>query len=259
MVLFIVNHTGVEMAKMSKNKDNVLSYEPKARFQGRIIRFGGVSFILLAFLYPLLFLNANLPDSLTHSWQEVLTSLRNPSISIIFFWLFVSVLPVLVLTGAYGAYEALKDKKLLWMKIALIFAYVSAFSFMIGISRWSGILWTLSAMYQKNNESENLEVFEEIYRMTDLYFGQYIGQNMAEIFFFMFILLVSFASFRHPRIPNWQACIGLIASVFGLTGAFRHYHATAEAFFTVSQVLSLTTIWMITFGLALLLYKRREG
>lgn len=242
---------------MAKNQG--YTKEPKARFHGRIIRFGGYSFLVLVLFFPILFMNAQLPESLSLSWQNILASLREQSFYTLFFWIFATFLPLLVLTGAYGAYEALKDRHLLLMKFALIAAYFSAFSFLVGMSQWSGIAWELSSIYQNGGMVDDTKSVDLLMTYIDLYIGQYIGQNIAEVSLFIFIFLSSLASFRHARIPNWQAVIGVVTAVFGLVGAFRHYNETADAFFKVSQSLALTPVWMLTFGLALLFYKRRQG
>lgn len=231
--------------------------EGKARYHGRIIKFGGWSFIVAGIFYPILILNANPPKSIDLPAAELLSSLQSGNSMEFLFWIFATLIPLLLISGSFGAYEALKDRSLLVMKLAMVAIFLATFSLMMGMLKWSGLSWHLASLYSEANGQEK-QILESVYQHMDLYLGTYFGQYLADGMFFTFVLLTSYVSYRHKRMPNWQALLGFVTATFGLVGAFRHIDESAQAFYQVSLSLSLTPIWMITLGVGLLLYKYRS-
>jgi hypothetical protein len=126
------------------------------------IRVGGIFLIsgALAFMGVFAYLAAqfNYPQVLDGSAAEVLPSLLATGTTGRAVWAIYGFLPLIWIPAGVGAFHALRGVREGSMRVAMLFAVVSAISMMLGLLRWPSIHWTLAQVYAAGTEADRTAI-----------------------------------------------------------------------------------------------------
>lgn len=223
------------------------------------IRVGGVFLIAgaLAFMGVFAFLAArfNYPQVLDGNADQVLPSLLATGSAGRAVWAIYGFLPLIWIPAGVAAFQALRDVREGSMRIAMLFAVVSALTMMLGLLRWPSIHWTLAQAYVTAGETERLAI-SATFAGLNSFLGNYIGEFLGELAFSVFFLLSGLAMLAHDgRFPRWIGYLGVVTAAAGLIGMFRNVTAIVSPIAAVNNY--LLPLWMIVFGVSLLRYRPR--
>jgi hypothetical protein len=59
-------------------------------------------------------------------------------------WALYGVLPLVFIPAGVGAFEALRNRASGPMRVGMLFAFLAAFSMMLGLMRWPSVHWELA-------------------------------------------------------------------------------------------------------------------
>jgi hypothetical protein len=218
-----------------------------------IVRIGGAFLIggALAFMGVFAFLAArfNYPQVLDGNAAQVLPSLLATGVTGRTVWAIYGFLPLIWIPAGVGAFHALRDVREGSMRVAMLFALVSALSMMLGLLRWPSIHWTLAQAYAAGSEADRMAI-SAIFAGLNSFLGNYVGEFLGELSFSLFFLLSGLAMLaRDSRYPRWVGYLGVFTAVAGLIGMFRNVTAVVDSVAAVNNY--LLPIWMIIFGISL--------
>lgn len=222
-----------------------------------VARAGGVSLILgaVAFIGVFSYLAAkfNYPAVLDGDAADVLPALLATGSRGRVVWAIYSLLPLCWIPAAVGAFEVLRRKSEGVMRMAMLFASVSALAMVLGLMRWPSFHWELARVWA--GERGTRPALNALFNATNLYLGNYIGEFLGELCVSVFFLLSAAAMLkRGSGFARWIGWLGMVTAIAGLVGMFRN---TTSAVAPVSEVNNyLLPVWMIVFGISLLHYSR---
>jgi len=221
------------------------------------IRVGGAFLIVgaLAFMGVFAFLAArfNYPQVLDGNADQVLPGLLATGATGRAVWAIYGFLPLIWIPAGVAAFQALRDVREGSMRIAMLFAVVSAVSMMLGLLRWPSVHWTLAQAYTTATEAERLTI-SAIFAGLNSFLGNYIGEFLGELAFSLFFMLSGLAMLaRGGRFPRWVGYLGVVTAAAGLIGMFRNVTTWVDPIAAVNNY--LLPLWMIIFGVALLRYR----
>ncbi|HKR08268.1 MAG TPA: DUF4386 domain-containing protein [Gemmatimonadaceae bacterium] len=222
-----------------------------------IIRIGGAFLVAgaLAFMAVFAFLAArfNYPAVLDGSAEQVLPSLLQTGDAGRLAWAIYGFLPLIWIPAGVGAFYALRRVREGSMRVAMLFAVVSALSMMLGLLRWPSIHWTLAQSYANATEVERAGIAATFAGLNS-FLGNYVGEFLGELAFSVFFLLSALAMLaRDARFPRWVGYLGVGTAVAGLIGMFRNATGLVDPIAAINNY--LLPLWMIVFGVALLRYR----
>jgi hypothetical protein len=141
------------------------------------------------------------------------------------------------------------------MRIAVLFAVVSALAMVLGLMRWPSFHWELARAWAA--EPAARPALNAVFNATNLYLGNYIGEFLGELSVSLFFLLSASAMLKHRSgFSRWISWLGIVTAVAGLIGMFRN---TTSVVAPVSEVNNyLLPLWMIVFGISLVRSSRRS-
>jgi hypothetical protein len=224
-----------------------------------IVRVGGAFLIggALAFMGVFAFLAArfNYPQVLDGNAAQVLPSLLATGMTGRAVWAIYGFLPLIWIPAGVGAFHALRDVREGSMRVAMLFALVSAVSMMLGLLRWPSIHWTLAQAYAAGSEADRTAI-SAIFAGLNSFLGNYVGEFLGELSFSLFFLLSGLAMLaRDSRYPRWLGYLGVFTAVAGLIGMFRNVTDVADPIAAVNNY--LLPLWMVVFGVSLLRHSPR--
>ena len=219
-----------------------------------IVRIGGVFLIAgaLAFMGVFAFLAArfNYPEVLDGTAAQVLPNLLATGTGGRTVWAIYGFLPLIWIPAGVGAFHALRGVREGSMRVAMLFAVVSAVSMMVGLLRWPSIHWTLAETYAAGSAADRTAI-DATFAGLNSFLGNYIGEFLGELSFSMFFLLSSLAMLaRGARFPRWIGYLGIFTAAAGLIGMFRNVSGVVNPIAALNNY--LLPLWMIIFGVALL-------
>ena len=228
-----------------------------------VIRVAGYSLIVaaIAFMGVFSYLAAqfNYPDVLDGRAADVLPALLATGDAGRAVWAIYALLPLFWLPAAAGAFHALRRESEGTVRLASLFAVVSAISMILGLMRWPSLHWELARAWAA--EPAARPALNAVFDGMNLYLGNYIGEFLGELSFSAFFLLCAFAMLkRESGFPRWIAWLGIITGAAGMIGMFRNVTAAVAPVAEVNNY--LLPLWMIVFGVSLLRYRvipSREG
>jgi hypothetical protein len=218
------------------------------------VRVGGVFLIggALAFMGVFAYLAArfNYPEVLDGSAAEVLPNLIATGATGRAVWGIYGLLPLIWIPAGVGAFHALRRVREGSMRVAMLFAAVSAISMMLGLLRWPSIHWTLAQAYATGTEADRMAI-SAIFAGLNSFLGNYVGEFLGELSFSVFFLLSGLAMLaKGARFPRWVGYTGVITSLAGLVGMFRNVTDVVDPIADVNNY--LLPLWMIIFGVSLI-------
>jgi hypothetical protein len=211
----------------------------------------------LAFVGVFAFLAAefNYPEVLDGNAAVVLPSLLATGQTGRFIWGLYGFLPLIWIPAGVGAFQALRHVREGTMRIAMLFAVVSAISMMLGLLRWPSIHWTLAQTYATGSTADQA-VISAVFDGLNSFLGNYIGEFLGELSFSVFFLLSGLAMLAPGAgFPRWVGFLGIFTAAAGLIGMFRNVSSIVAPVAAINNY--LLPLWMIVFGIALLRYSDR--
>lgn len=218
------------------------------------IRVGGVFLIggALAFMGVFAYLAArfNYPQVLDGNAVEVLPNLLATGTTGRAVWAIYGFLPLIWIPAGVGAFHALRGAREGSMRVAMLFAVVSAISMMLGLLRWPSIHWTLAQAYATGTEADRTAIGATFVGLNS-FLGNYVGEFLGELSFSVFFLLSGLAMLaKGARFPRWVGYLGILTAVAGMIGMFRNVSSVVDPVAAVNNY--LLPLWMIIFGVALI-------
>jgi len=211
----------------------------------------------IAFVGVFAFLAAefNYPEVLDGNAAEVLPSLLATGDTGRFVWAVYGFLPLIWIPAGVGAFHALRHVREGSMRIAMLFAVVSAVSMMLGLLRWPSIHWSLAQAYAAGTPADQT-VISAVFAGLNSFLGNYVGEFLGELSFSMFFLLSALAMLAPGAgFPRWVGFFGVFTAAAGLIGMFRNVSSIVAPVAAINNY--LLPLWMIVFGIALLRYRDR--
>jgi hypothetical protein len=218
------------------------------------IKVGGIFLIggALAFMGVFAYLAAqfNYPEVLDGNAAEVLPNLLATGTAGRSVWAIYGFLPLIWIPAGVGAFHALRRVREGSMRVAMLFAVVSAISMMLGLLRWPSIHWTLAQAYATGTEADRTAIGATFAGLNS-FLGNYVGEFLGELSFSLFFLLSGFAMLANgSRFPRWIGYLGVTTAVAGVIGMFRNVSTVVDPVAAVNNY--LLPFWMIIFGVALI-------
>jgi hypothetical protein len=221
---------------------------------------GGIALVggALAFLGVFSYLAARFeyPEVLDGSAPEVLPALVATGATGRAVWALYGVLPLVFIPAGVGAFEALRNRASGPMRVGMLFAFLAAFSMMLGLMRWPSVHWELARAWATAAEGDRL-VLAAVFDGLNRYLGNYIGEFVGELGFSVFFVLSGVGLSRHPRSPRWLAWWAIATGVLGLIGMWRNVTPAVDVVAAANNY--LLPAWMIGFGVWLVIASRTEG
>lgn len=222
----------------------------------RIIRAGGISLIFAAVAFMAVFswlaARFNYPEVLDGPAAVVLPALLATGDTGRLVWGIYSLLPLLWIPAAVGAFHALRDRSEGAMRLGMLLAVVSSISMILGLMRWPSFHWELARAWAA--EPGARPVLDAVFNAANLYLGNYIGEFLGELCFSAFFLLSASAMLkRDSGFSRWVGWLGIITGSAGLIGMFRNVTSAVAPIAEVNNY--LLPLWMIVFGVSLLRYR----
>jgi hypothetical protein len=168
-------------------------------------------------------------------------------------WAIYGFLPLIWIPAAVGAFQALRRVREGSMRVAMLFAVISALSMMLGLLRWPSIHWTLAEAYVAGTEADRAAI-AAVFAGLNSFLGNYVGEFLGELAFSLFFLLSGSAMLaRDSRFPRWAGYVGVVTAVLGMVGMFRNVAGVVGPISALNNY--LLPIWMIIFGVTLFRYR----
>jgi len=226
-----------------------------------VVRAGGAALIVgaLAFVGVFSYLAARFdyPAVLDGAAADVLPRLLATGDAGRLAWALYAFLPLVWIPAGVGAFHALRHVREGAMRVAMLFAALSAVAMILGLARWPSIHWELARSYVAGGVTERA-VIATVFDGLNAYLGNYVGEFLGELSFSVFFLL-SAGAMLHARsgFPRWLGILGLVTGIFGLVGMFRNVTGVVAPVAEVDNY--LLPAWMIAFGIGLLRAENRDA
>lgn len=164
-------------------------------------------------------------------------------------WSLYALIPLLLVPAAVGMTVALRDAAPGAARSGAVFAVISAFSMMLGLSRWPSVQWEIALRYGAATPSERVTL-DAMFAGLDSYLGNFLGEFVGELALNLFFLLTAYAMTRSARHPRWLGVGGIAASLIGFVAMFRN---ATSGVALVAEVNNLVLpIWLVILGVALI-------
>ncbi|MBK5259264.1 MAG: DUF4386 family protein [Thermoanaerobaculia bacterium] len=195
----------------------------------------------------------NYPDVLDGSAATVLPALLATGSSGRIAWAFYAFLPLIWIPAGVAAFHGLRHTGEGSMRVAMLFATITALAMMLGLMRWPSIHWELARAYVAES-SEQRAVIEAVFLGLNRYLGNYIGEFLGELCVSLFFGLSGRAMLREgSTMPRWVGYLALTTALAGLIGMFRNVTSAVAMVADVNNY--LLPVFMIAFGVSLMRYR----
>lgn len=234
------------------------NHVPRSSSSQSVVKVGGLSLIFgaVAFMAVFSYLAArfNYPEVLDGRASNVLPVLLATGEAGRAVWAIYSLLPLIWIPAAVGAFHALRAKSEGRMRLAVSFAVVSSLAMILGLMRWPSFHWELARTWV--SEPSVRPALEAVFNATNRYLGNYIGEFLGELCMSSFFLLSATAMAKQDSgFARWTAWLGIATGTAGLVGMFRNVTNAVAVIAELNNY--LLPVWMIVFGISLLRYAKR--
>lgn len=224
-----------------------------------IIRAGGFSLVLAAVLFACVFsylaARFDYPEVLDGRAADVLPALLATGPAGRAVWALYSLLPLLWIPSAIGAFHALRRESEGSSRLAMTFAFVSSIAMVLGLMRWPAFHWELARAWVADPAVR--PALAIVFDAMNLYLGNFIGEFLGELCAGMFFLLSATSMLRRGSgFPRWIGWVGIAASVTGLIAMFRNVTPAVSAIAEANNY--VLPLWMIVFGISLLRHRSNK-
>jgi hypothetical protein len=221
-----------------------------------VIRFGGYALVggAVAFLAVFTYLAAvfNYPEVLDGRAADVLPALLATGDTGRAVWAFYALLPLCWIPAGVAAFHALRGRSDGVMRIASLFAFLSAITMIAGLIRWPSFHWELARAWVADPAIR--PELAAVFAATNRYLGNYVGEFLGELCIGVFFLLSAVAMLKEGSgFARWIGWAGVIASAAGLMAMFRNITPAVSLIAEVNNY--VLPAWMIVFGVSLIRYR----
>jgi hypothetical protein len=225
-----------------------------------IIRAGGYALIVgaVSFMGVFSYLAAtfNYPDVLDGAAADVLPALLATGAAGRAIWAFYALLPLCWIPAGVGAFHALRPKSEGSMRVARSAAVLSSISMILGLMRWPSFHWELARTWASDPAIR--PELAAIFRATNLYLGNYIGEFLGELSISIFFLIAAMAMLqRESGFSRWVGWFGVATAAAGLIAMFRNVTPAVAVVAEIDNY--LLPLWMIIFGVSLVRYRAQTA
>lgn len=217
-----------------------------------IIKFAAWSYLLLAFLYPVFSLSSLQASKEVNVAYFVEGIVQGTGASHVW-WLFFTLIPMLLVFGAIGFYSAVKPYAFKTAGVSLAFSCLSAIGFLIGIGRWSTLNWGFGEAFIRYQESS--ELLTKLFLISNQIMGFWFGHVMAELCLFIAIGAMSLAMFYSKRFPIWLSGLSALLFIFGTVSVFRGLNEVAHLVHMTLNAFMLIPFFFILLAIGLFRFK----
>tara|TARA_Y100000296_G_scaffold7525_1_gene8957 strand:- start:1758 stop:2567 length:810 start_codon:yes stop_codon:yes gene_type:complete len=224
----------------------------RLRNHAKVVQVAAWSYILLAFLYPVFtFSSYQVADqgNIAASLQGLVEGAGASHV----WWLFFSLIPMLLVFGSIGFYSAVKPYAFKSAGLSLTFSVISAVGFLLGIGRWATLNWGFGEAFV--TYQENSDLLTQLYFWSNQFMGFWLGHVMAELFLFMAMGFMAYAMFHSKRFPRWLCLFAGLLFVLGTVSIFRDMNMAANAVHGFLQTLMLVPLFFILLAIGLFKFK----
>lgn len=228
----------------------------------RIVTVGGWSLILFTLLYlgmqVYLQVFFNYTVLLHGPDKEVLPLLLSGGIHLAVMLTIYSLIPLLLVPGAIGAFYAFREQSGPAMEVGIIFASFAILTFVLCLMRWPSINWYVALAYtQANPEQQSL--LTSFLLATNTYLGTYLGGFVTSICAAIWFFITSSAMLRAPDFPKWIGYTGRIAGIYLVIlviNNFKFFPPVIDA--VIRAIAPIDAVWLLVFGIGLLVHRRSD-
>lgn len=217
-----------------------------------IIKFAAWSYLLLAVLYPVFSLSSMQADKSVNVAYFVESIVKGTGADHVW-WLFFTLIPMLLVFGGIGFYSAVKPYAFKTAGISLTFSCLSALGFLIGIGRWSTMNWGFGEAFLRYKDSSDL--LAKLFIISNEIMGFWIGHVFAELCLFIAIGAMSFSMFYSKRFPVWLSGLSGLLFIFGTVSVFRDLNGVAHVVHIALNAFMLVPLFFILLAIGLYRFK----
>lgn len=215
------------------------------RAAGAFLAVSAVGFVVV---FTVLAIQFGYPDVLDAPPSVVLPALLDGGVGLHVTWWVYSLLPLLLLPAAAGAYQALRGAGQGLMLVASYCAVLAALTLTLGLIRWPSLNYELARQYAGAAPEERAAI-EVVVTGMNRYLGTYIGEHLGELFLNGWFVMSGAAMLRASRFPRWVAWAGIGVGALGLVGMFRFASPLVDPVSAVNNL--LLPAWLVTYGVTL--------
>lgn len=224
----------------------------RLRNHATVLKFAAWSFAVLAVLYPVFTLSSYNVEEQTNIAYFVQNIVEGAGVGHVW-WLFFTLVPMLLVFGAIGFYSAVKPYSFKLAGLSLTFSVLSAIGFLLGIGRWSTLNWGFGEAFIKYKE--NSELLTELFLFSNKVMGFWIGHVMAELCLFIALGFMSIAMFRSKRFPKWLSGFAGVLFILGIAAVFREQNTASYMVHVFLNGFMLVPLFFILLAIALYRFK----
>lgn len=188
------------------------------------------------------------PDVLDRPAAEVLPRLIALGSAGRAVWTLYALIPLLLVPAAVGVALSLREAAPGAARSGAVFAVISAFSMMLGLSRWPTVQWEIALRYGPATPSERVTL-DAMFAGLNSYLGKFLGEFVGELALNLFFFLTAYAMARSARHPRWLSVGGIVASLIGFVAMFRNATPSVALVAEVNNL--VLPIWLVVLGVAL--------
>lgn len=221
-----------------------------------LVKSAAWSYIFLALLYPIFTLSSFEINLEPEGLNKFLNGLMKGGASDHVFWMFFTLLPILLIFGSIGFYSAVKPYSYKLSGLVVVFSTFAAIGFLLGIGRWATLNWGLGEAFDQYKE--NSEFLTSVFNSSNHILGYWIGKIFAEFSLFSAIGVMSATMLNSKRFPMWLSIYAGFIFVLGTAAIFRD---TSEASLMIHNALTtfmIVPIFFIFLSIALFRFVRKS-
>lgn len=163
---------------------------------------------------------------------------------------FYSVLPLLLIPSAVGAYYAFIDRYEANMRVGMYFATVAAIAMTISLMMIPSVNWHLATYIPTLPMAEQpslIIILKAIHSLFGIYLGDVLGIGCLLIWFF----ITSIVMMRTDVMPHSVGVIEFIIALFGALVLILRYSGFIPNIHLIIQINGIISLWLFICGIAL--------
>lgn len=225
----------------------------------KMISIGGWSLIVFTVLYlgiqVYLMVVHNYPAIAYGPGRLVLPVLLSEGRPLAFVLTIFSLLPLLLIPGSVGAYYAFRGENEPGMRLATLFALITAFSLVICLMRWPSFNLYIAGAYAVADAGQR-GLLNAMLLASNAYFGVYIGGFLASACATVWFFITAKTMLKSRGFPVWVGYLGIVAAVVMLLTLINNFNFfPAVVTQSISDLAPIDAVWLLVFGISLLAFK----
>lgn len=163
---------------------------------------------------------------------------------------FYSVLPLLIIPSAVGAYYAFIDRYEANMRVGMYFATTAAIGLTISLMMIPSINWHLATYIPTLPQAEQpslIIVLKAVHSLFGIYLGDILGVGCLLVWFF----ITSIVMMKTDVMPHPVGVIEFIIALFGALVLIVRYSGIMPDIHLIVHINGIIALWMFICGIAL--------